>query len=88
MTTAPIETEVAVATYQHVLVEHSNRIAYVTMNRPARRNALSLEHMQELIASVCAREPNPEVEQRLAAREVDCRTRLKAHFAAASRRHK
>ena len=28
---------------------HDGNIAYVTMNRPERRNALSLEHMQELI---------------------------------------
>jgi enoyl-CoA hydratase/carnithine racemase len=37
-----------IVTYQHILVEQEGRIATVTMNRPARRNALSLEHMQEL----------------------------------------
>jgi enoyl-CoA hydratase/carnithine racemase len=35
--------------YQHVLHEIAERVATVTMNRPQRRNALSLEHMQELI---------------------------------------
>jgi enoyl-CoA hydratase/carnithine racemase len=50
MPTAPTETQ----TYQHIQVEQNDRIAYVTMNRPARRNALSLEHMQELIAAFSA----------------------------------
>ncbi|MBX0329871.1 enoyl-CoA hydratase [Oscillochloris sp. ZM17-4] len=36
--------------YQHILVEREGRLALVTMNRPQRRNALSLEHMQELLA--------------------------------------
>ena len=36
--------------YQHILVEYEGRVAFVTMNRPQRRNALSLEHMQELLA--------------------------------------
>jgi enoyl-CoA hydratase/carnithine racemase len=40
--------------YQHILVEREGRVAFVTMNRPQRRNALSLEHMQELLA--CFRE--------------------------------
>jgi enoyl-CoA hydratase/carnithine racemase len=35
--------------YQHVLHEVADRLAIVTMNRPQRRNALSLEHMEELI---------------------------------------
>jgi len=34
--------------YRHILVDREVRIALVTMNRPERRNALSLEHMQEL----------------------------------------
>jgi enoyl-CoA hydratase/carnithine racemase len=38
-------------TYQHIMVEEQGRLAIVTMNRPERRNALSLEHMQELIAA-------------------------------------
>lgn len=34
--------------YRTILVETHDRIAYITMNRPERRNALSLEHMTEL----------------------------------------
>ena len=34
--------------YRHILVDREGPIAFVTMNRPERRNALSLEHMQEL----------------------------------------
>ncbi len=37
-------------TYQNLLVETAPPIAVVTLNRPARRNALSMEMMQELIA--------------------------------------
>src|SRR5207245_2952689 len=37
-------------TYRTILFEQEEAIAHVTMNRPERRNALSLEHMQELIA--------------------------------------
>ncbi|HET7405948.1 MAG TPA: enoyl-CoA hydratase-related protein [Mycobacteriales bacterium] len=36
-------------TYEHVLVERSGDYTTITMNRPQRRNALSLEHMRELI---------------------------------------
>lgn len=36
--------------YQLILVETEATIAYVTMNRPNKRNALSLEHMKELTA--------------------------------------
>ena len=43
MTTAPNPS------YQHLLLTIEDRLAYITMNRPARRNALSLEHMEELI---------------------------------------
>lgn len=35
--------------YEHLELTTEGRIAYVTLNRPARRNALSLAHMQELI---------------------------------------
>src|ERR1700753_4061158 len=35
--------------YEHILVERSGDFAPVTMNRPQRRNALSLGHMHELI---------------------------------------
>jgi enoyl-CoA hydratase/carnithine racemase len=37
--------------FEHVLVERSGEFATITMNRPQRRNALSLEHMRELIAA-------------------------------------
>jgi enoyl-CoA hydratase/carnithine racemase len=35
-------------TYEHILVEADGPIARITMNRPDKRNALSLTHMQEL----------------------------------------
>ena len=35
-------------TYKHILVEAAGPIARITMNRPDKRNALSLAHMQEL----------------------------------------
>jgi enoyl-CoA hydratase/carnithine racemase len=35
--------------FEHILVERSGDFATVTMNRPQRRNALSIEHMRELI---------------------------------------
>ena len=37
-------------TYHTLLCAVEESMAYVTMNRPERRNALSLEHMEELIA--------------------------------------
>src|SRR5579863_9609801 len=37
--------------FEHILVERSGEFATVTMNRPQRRNALSLDHMRELIAA-------------------------------------
>src|SRR5215213_7225510 len=37
-------------TYEHILFEQDGAVAYVTMNRPRKRNALSLEHMRELIS--------------------------------------
>ena len=36
-------------TYEHILFEMDGTIARLTMNRPEKRNALSLTHMQELI---------------------------------------
>ncbi|MBA3610077.1 MAG: enoyl-CoA hydratase [Rubrobacter sp.] len=36
--------------YEHIIHERDGAVAYVTMNRPKKRNALSLAHMQELIA--------------------------------------
>ncbi len=41
-----LETEKA---YEHIMVENEDSIASVTMNRPDRRNALSLAHMEELV---------------------------------------
>jgi enoyl-CoA hydratase/carnithine racemase len=35
--------------FEHILVERSGDFATITMNRPQRRNALSLGHMRELI---------------------------------------
>src|ERR1700719_1408556 len=37
--------------FEHVLVQRSGDFVTVTMNRPQRRNALSLPHMRELIAA-------------------------------------
>ena len=37
-------------TYEHILFAQDGPVAYVTMNRPKKRNALSLDHMQELIS--------------------------------------
>ena len=37
--------------FEHILVERSGEFATVTMNRPQRRNALSMEHMRELITA-------------------------------------
>src|SRR5260370_27297593 len=38
--------------FEHILVERSGEFATVTMNRPERRNALSLAHMRELIRAL------------------------------------
>jgi enoyl-CoA hydratase/carnithine racemase len=37
--------------FEHVLVERCDDFTTITMNRPLRRNALSLDHMRELIAA-------------------------------------
>jgi enoyl-CoA hydratase/carnithine racemase len=37
--------------YEHILVERAGEFITITMNRPQRRNALSLAHMRELIAA-------------------------------------
>lgn len=42
-------TTVSPQSYQHLTLEVAERLALITMSRPARRNALSLEHMEELI---------------------------------------
>ncbi len=36
-------------TFKHVLYDRDDTIARITMNRPERRNALSLEHIEELL---------------------------------------
>jgi enoyl-CoA hydratase/carnithine racemase len=36
-------------TYDHILVERDDQFTTITMNRPERRNALSLAHLRELI---------------------------------------
>jgi len=41
-------TAIELGTYRHVLSEVRDGIAVVTMNRPEKRNALSVEHMEEL----------------------------------------
>ncbi len=41
-------------TYEHILYEGDGTVALVTMNRPKKRNALSLDHMQELISCLKA----------------------------------
>lgn len=45
------ETTAIEGEYQHIIVEADGPVAVVTMNRPQKRNALSLEHMQELISA-------------------------------------
>jgi enoyl-CoA hydratase/carnithine racemase len=37
--------------FEHILVDRSGAFATITMNRPERRNALSVAHMRELIAA-------------------------------------
>jgi enoyl-CoA hydratase/carnithine racemase len=41
-------------TYEHILFEKDGPIARITMNRPKKRNALSVAHMQELIGCLKA----------------------------------
>jgi enoyl-CoA hydratase/carnithine racemase len=40
--------------YEHILYGGDDTVALVTMNRPEKRNALSLDHMQELITCLKA----------------------------------
>lgn len=40
----------ATTSFQHIVFEQQGAVAFVTMNRPEKRNALSLAHMQELAA--------------------------------------
>ena len=46
--------ETQTQTYRNILFEQEGPIAYITMNRPERRNALSREHMLELIDCLTA----------------------------------
>jgi enoyl-CoA hydratase/carnithine racemase len=39
------------ADYQHLLVAHTADVVRITMNRPARRNSLSFEHLTELLTA-------------------------------------
>ncbi len=48
-------------TYEHIRYEGDETVALVTMNRPKKRNALSLEHMQELISCLKATGETPVV---------------------------
>ena len=48
-------------TYEHILTATDGPIATVTMNRPERRNALSLAHMEELIHCLKAIGQNKDV---------------------------
>jgi enoyl-CoA hydratase/carnithine racemase len=41
-------------TYEHIIFEADGEIARITMNRPEKRNALSLAHMQELTSCLKA----------------------------------
>ena len=41
-------------TYEHILYESDETVALVTMNRPKKYNALSLDHMQELVSCLKA----------------------------------
>jgi enoyl-CoA hydratase/carnithine racemase len=43
--------EDAAMRFEHILVDRSGEFVTVTMNRPQRRNALSLPHMRELITA-------------------------------------
>ena len=60
---APSQTAPAVSRYQTILFETDGPLAIVTLNRPERRNALSLELMTELIA--CLKEIGSNRESRV-----------------------
>lgn len=40
--------------YRHIRCDHADTLTTITMDRPERRNALSVEHMEELIAALRA----------------------------------
>src|SRR5258706_14560066 len=54
-------TDVITQTYRNLIVTEADRIAVVTMNRPEKRNALSVEHMNELIDCFTAIGQNREI---------------------------
>jgi enoyl-CoA hydratase/carnithine racemase len=54
-------TDVMTQTYRNLVVTEADRIAVVTMNRPEKRNALSVEHMNELIDCFTAIGQNREI---------------------------
>ncbi|WP_436491730.1 enoyl-CoA hydratase-related protein [Actinokineospora sp. HUAS TT18] len=39
------------ADYEHITVERADRVVRITMNRPARRNSLSYDHLAELLSA-------------------------------------
>jgi enoyl-CoA hydratase/carnithine racemase len=43
-----------VTDFEHIVVEDEGQFTTITMNRPGRRNALSLDHMNELISALSA----------------------------------
>lgn len=49
------------ATYQHLISQRQAHLAIVTLNRPQRRNALSLDLMQELIRCLDEIAESPEI---------------------------
>jgi enoyl-CoA hydratase/carnithine racemase len=50
-----------ISAYQNLKVERQGAVARVTLNRPSRRNALSLDLMQELIEYLSATAHDPEI---------------------------
>jgi len=54
-------TDVTAQTYRNLVVATTDGIATVTMNRPEKRNALSIEHMNELIDCFTAIGQNREI---------------------------
>ncbi|HSF86808.1 MAG TPA: enoyl-CoA hydratase [Acidimicrobiia bacterium] len=48
--------------YQHIVVERSGAVATLLLNRPERRNALSLDHMTEVTAALTDLGTDPEVQ--------------------------
>src|SRR5581483_6080790 len=54
-------TGIRIMEYRHLCVGHEDQTAIVMLNRPQRRNALSLELMQELIACLDELGRNPQV---------------------------